>query len=433
MKNSFALSSLLASLLGLPLGHAHAADSQTILHDFAGPPDGAAPDAGLLLTASGAVYGTTTSGGGGGGAGCGTIFTLIPPAKAGAAWTETVLYSFTGGTDGAHPVAAVIADAAGNLYGTTSSAGNPACGCGTVFELARPPAGQTTWKLSVLHAFTGAPDGSTPAAGLAFDKSGSLYGTTETGGAYGDAQFNNGTVFKLTKTANVWSETILHSFNASRTDGGSPTGELVLDAAGNLYGTTDYGGTGIEPISGITGSGTVFELAKPTSGATWKSTILHSFSNDLLDGAIPPGRLVFDAAGNLYGLTSIGGHLEDGTIFKLQPPSRAGKGWKEKVLYNFNGTTGAYPLHGLALSAGNLYGTASHGGPSTACGSNGCGTVFELNPTSRKLTVLRSFTGLNGDGATPQADVALNAAGALFTTTSGGGTLANGTALELTP
>jgi uncharacterized repeat protein (TIGR03803 family) len=425
----------LAARVMLPLAGAHAAETQAVLHDFAGAPDGAGPNSGLLLSASGTLYGTTSSGGSGCSAGCGTVFELIPPAKGKSAWTETILYDFTGGADGAHPVALLVADSAGNLYGTTSTAGEAGCGCGTVFELTRPAAGATAWSLTVLHSFLGAPDGATPAAGLAFDKSGNLYGTTETGGAYGDTEFGNGTVFKLTKPAGAgaWPETILHSFNASKTDGGSPTGELTLDASGNLYGTTDYGGSGIEPISGIVGSGTVFELTKPAAGTAWKSTILHSFSNDLLDGAIPPGRLVFDAAGNLYGVTSIGGHLEDGTIFKLSPPSRAGKSWKHKILYNFNGTTGAYPLHGLALSGGILYGTASHGGSSAACGSNGCGTVFDLNPNSRKLTVLHSFTGLNGDGATPQCDVVLDAADNVYATTSGGGTLANGTALRLSP
>ncbi len=438
MKRQAVFGALVAAPLTLPFAGAEAADTQTILHAFAGPPDGASPDAGLAPGTSGIFFGTTASGGGGGcGGGCGTVYRLTPPAAGKTAWGESVLYAFTGGADGGRPVAPVVADPAGNLYGVTSTGGSPSCagGCGTVFRLAPPAAGQSAWTLSVLHSFAGAPDGATPAAGLALDKAGNLYGTTEAGGAFGDVQFATGTVFKLTKPAGAgaWSETILHSFKASKTDGASPTGELILDSAGNLYGTTDYGGSGIEPLPGFVGSGTAFELEKPVTGTTWKSVILHSFSNDLFDGAIPAGRLVFDSAGNLYGLTAIGGHLEDGAIFKLSPPGKAGKAWKHKILYSFNGTNGAYPLHGLVLSQGDLYGTASRGGPSTVCGSNGCGTVFKFAPNSRALTVLHSFTGTAGDGATPLGDVVFDAAGTLYTTTSSGGALANGTALELIP
>jgi uncharacterized repeat protein (TIGR03803 family) len=424
---------ILSALLIIPIVGADAADTETILHTFAGSPDGSKPEAGLLLL-GGKLYGTTSTGGSTTcPAGCGTVFELTPPAAGGSAYTETVVYQFTGGADGSDPVAGVIADAAGDLYGTTSLGGSSACSCGTVFEL-KPPSHGGAWTPSVLHAFAGAPDGAAPVAGLVFDKQGNLYGTTETGGIYGDATTTNGTVYKLAPLGNgEWDETVLHSFNASRTDGASPTAALILDASGNLYGTTDYGGSGIEPYSGIIGAGTAFELHKPTSGTTWNSTILHSFSNDLLDGALPAGHLVFDSSGNLYGLTTLGGYIEDGALFKLEKPKKAGKSWKKTILYDFTGKEGQYPTDGLVFSDGDLYGTTSRGGIGSGCGKNGCGVVFKFVPSSRKLTVLHGFTGENGDGATPLGDVSLDSSGNVYATAGEAGALGDGIALKLKP
>jgi uncharacterized repeat protein (TIGR03803 family) len=433
MKTLLRSTAILAALSLCCAARARAADIETVLHSFAGSPDGGSPDAGLLL-AGGKLYGTTSTGGLTSCAGgCGTVFALTPPAAGKTEWTETVLNDFTGGSDGADPVSGLIADEAGNLYGTASRGGSSQCSCGTVFELSPPAHGQTTWRLAVLHSFDGAPDGANPVAGLVADAEGNLYGTTETGGIYGDNATTNGTVYKLVAAGGGWTEAVLHSFNASKTDGASPTGALILDADGNLYGTTDYGGSGIEPYSGIVGAGTVFELSKPTQGTAWKSTILHSFSNDLLDGVLPAGRLVFDTSGNLYGLTALGGYIEEGSLFELKKPKKAGKKWSKSILYNFTGKDGQYPVDGLVFNGGDLYGTASRGGAGTACSTNGCGTVFKFAPNERRLTVLHSFAGENEDGETPLGDVVFDSSGNLYTTAGQGGVQGDGIALRLAP
>jgi uncharacterized repeat protein (TIGR03803 family) len=177
----------------------------------------------------------------------------------------------------------------------------------------------------------------------------------------------------------------------------------------------------------------VFELNKPTQGAAWKSTILHSFSNDLLDGVLPAGRLVFDTSGNLYGLTALGGYIEEGSLFELKKPKKAGKKWSKSILYNFTGKDGQYPVDGLVFNGGDLYGTASRGGAGTACSTNGCGTVFKFAPNERRLTVLHSFAGENEDGETPLGDVVFDSSGNLYTTAGQGGVQGDGIALRLAP
>jgi uncharacterized repeat protein (TIGR03803 family) len=335
--------------------------AEKVLHGF-NDEDGYGPFAGLIFDAAGNLYGTTTSGGA---FNQGTVFELTPTA--GGGWTEQVLYSFcsqTNCTDGAYPLAGLIFDAAGNLYGATYNGGIYPCGaygCGTVFELS-PTAGGG-WTETVLHSFGNGTDGAFPYAGLIFDAAGNLYGTTTGGGTY-----RGGTVFQLTPTAGGgWAEQVLYSFcsQTNCTDGGGPGG-LIFDAAGNLYGTTGGGGA--------YGGGTVFELS-PTAGGGWTEKVLHSFNGT--DGT-GPSAVIFDAAGNLYGTTeyggAYGGNLGDGTVFELTPT--AGGGWTEKVLHSFgNGTDGAWPLAGLIIdAAGNLYGMTWIGG------DYGGGTVFALTP-----------------------------------------------------
>ena len=259
---------------------------------------------------------------------------------------ETVLYSFAGGSDGENPVAGLVWDAKGNLYGITSLGG--ASGYGTVFKLDK--AGKET----VLHSFTGpAGDGAEPMAGLTRDAKGNLYGTTVYGGS-GTCKNGGldgcGTVFKLDKTSK---ETVLYSFPGTESDGTYPDAGLVPDAAGNLYDTT-FGG-------GASGAGTVFKLDK-----TGKETVLYSF--DGADGANPVAGLVWDAKGNLYG-TTYNGASGYGTVFKLE------KTGKETVLHSFVGTDGAHPYAGLVRDAkGKLYGTTYLGGSSDR------GTVWKLTP-----------------------------------------------------
>ncbi len=376
------------------------------LYAFRGGADGWQPTAGLILDASGNLYGTTS----GGGANLnGTVFELRH--KAGGGWTEKVLHTFNG-KDGNAPYAGLIFDSSGNLYGTTTVGG--AYGDGTVFEL-MPKAGGG-WTEKVLHDFNGK-DGYFPRGGLIFDDSGNLYGTTNIGGVYGV-----GTVFELMpKTGGGWTETVLHDFNNNGIDGEGPDAGLIFDGSGNLYGTTTVGGANL--------NGTVFELT-PKTRAGWTETVLYNFNG--ADGSQPVAGLIFDNIGNLYGTTSVGGANLNGMVFELTP--NTGGGWTETVLhnFNFNGTDGAGPQAGLIFDASsNLYGTTALGGV------YGDGTVYELTPKGGGWTetVLHSFCPLAGctDGSTPLAGLTKDAAGNLYGTTENGGRYGLGTVFEFTP
>jgi uncharacterized repeat protein (TIGR03803 family) len=374
--------------------------------------------AGLISDAAGHLYGTTEFGGGGpcdNSLGCGTVFELSPTS--GGGWTQKVLYNFcpqSNCPDGAYPLAGLVFDAAGNLYGTTYRGG--AHFWGTVFELT-PAAGG--WKERVLHNFNkNGTDGYGPEASLIFDTQGNLYGTTSSGGAYG-AEFSGGTVFELQPAVGGrWSETVLHSFGHG-TDGSEPESALIFDAAGNLYGTTPLGG----PYNGGF-AGTVFELT-PTAGGTWTETILYNFGN----GTDPDGPqgLVFDADGNLYTMAGDGVYGK-GTVVELKPAS--GGGWTATIIYSFNGTDGYAPNGGLIMDkAGNLYGTTDSGGAFDN------GAAFELSPTTGgdwTETVLHNF-GRNQDGRNPHAPLLLNSSGNLYGTTIGGGANSEGTVFEIKP
>jgi uncharacterized repeat protein (TIGR03803 family) len=323
-----------------------AAGPETVLHSFTGAPDGAFPRAGLVRDSAGNLYGTTY-GGGLAPSDSGTVFKVDP------AGIETVLYSFRGGGDGRSPKAGLIRDAAGNLYGTTSRGGAG----GTIFKL--DPSDTET----VLYRFAGPPDGADSSAGLVRDAAGNLYGTA--GGGASVACFGGcGMVFKL-DTAGT--ETALYSFNGGEEgpDGAFPLGSLVMDSAGNVYGTTEIGGTH--------GAGTVFAVSP--AGI---ETVLYNFTRGA-DGGVPVAGLVRDEAGNLYGTTSGGGAHGVGTVFKLSPSGA------ETVLYSFAGAPdGASPEAGLVRDkAGNFYGTTYHGGTGKCRHIGvglGCGTVFRLSP-----------------------------------------------------
>jgi uncharacterized repeat protein (TIGR03803 family) len=311
-----------------------------VLYAFAGL-DGALPRAALIHGPNGNFYSTTWQGGA---AGFGTAFRVDATGK------ETVLHNFTGmGPDGGLLLAGLTRDAAGNFYGTASATIRQPGRWGTLFKV--DPSGKGT----ILHTFTGKPDGAIPVAGLIRDASGNLYGTTYFGGSAG-----KGTVFKLDTASN---ETVLYSFTGNNGDGAQPYSGLIRDASGNLYGTTYFGG--------LAGKGTVFKL--DTAG---KLTVLHSFT-DRPDGASPVASLVMDASGNLYGTTGYGGATGKGTVFKLDTAG------KLTVLHSFaGGLDGENPAANLIMDAkGNLYGTTLAGGPGTQCGvTNGCGTVFKLSP-----------------------------------------------------
>jgi uncharacterized repeat protein (TIGR03803 family) len=372
------------------------------LHKFSNSGSGgSAILAGLVRDPAGNLYGATFEGGntGCGGLGCGVIFEVSP------ADTEIVLYTFTGGTDGGSPGTTLVRDSAGNLYGTASIGGDLGCsegfgsGCGVVFKLS--PTGQET----VLHTFTGSPDGAIAGAGVPYanllrDSAGNLYGTTGGGGVYGA-----GTVFEIDPAGN---ETILYNFcsqgGSACTDGEGPFAGVVRDSEGNLYGTTIAGGANSFCASYAVTCGTVFKLS--SSG---EETVLHSFAGYPTDGAGPVSGLVLDPAGNLYGTTESGGSVSCGgsgcgTVFEI---TAAGQ---ESVLHNFgNGEDGAGPEAVLLRDkTGALYGTTTSGGTS------GVGAVFELLSSGQE-TVLHSFD--QKDGAFPYDGLIEDSAGNLYGTT----------------
>jgi uncharacterized repeat protein (TIGR03803 family) len=378
-----------------------AAAEDTVLHSFSNNgTDGIVPDGGVIFDAAGNLYGTTWAGGT---YSAGTVYELTPAG--GGGWTEQVLHSFGNGTDGAFLAAGLIFDTAGNLYGTTAGGGTYSDG--TVFELT-PTAGGG-WTEKVLYSFNGnGTDGYAPYSGLVFDAAGNLYGTAYYGGTY-----SRGTVFELTPQAGgTWTEQVLHSFG-NGTDASAPFAGLTFDTAGNLYGTTEVGGT--------FNYGAVFELT-PAAGGTWTEKVVYSFANNGTDGTVPKAGVIFDGAGNLYGTTSQGGTYNLGALFELTPA--AGGTWTEQVLHSFgNGTDGANLYARLIFDgAGNLYGTTYQGG------SYGGGTVFRLNAQGEVL--LQSFSG--NDGASPVAGLVLDGAGNLYGTTSSGGASHEGAVFEIT-
>jgi uncharacterized repeat protein (TIGR03803 family) len=366
-----------ATLMMLAAAITAPAQTYSVLYAFKGGTDGSFPQGGVVADSAVNLYGTTASGGT---YDQGTVFKLD------ASGNETILYSFTGGDDGGFPAAGVILDSAGNLYGTATESGF-GFGHGVLFRL--DPAGNET----VLHTFSGGTDGAFPAAVLLRDRAGSLYGTTVAGGSFGF-----GVVFKLDPSENL---TTLHSFAGYPTDGESPFDAVIRDATGNLYGTTEIGGSG--------SFGTVFEI-----DSAGNETVLHSFTGS--DGMSPAGPLVRSVDGLIFGTTAAGGARE-GTVFELDPQGN------ETVLRNFLGKSdGGAPNAGLIRNAsGTLYGTTLEGGNQADCGGRtGCGVIFKLTPAGND-TLLYTFTG-GSDGGAPDSNL-LAYEGALYGTTSLGGNI----------
>jgi uncharacterized repeat protein (TIGR03803 family) len=399
-----ATTTALAIVLVLIFVATHAAQGQTfnLLHAFTGGSDGASPEAGLTIDHGGNLYGTTNGGGVGYGGvfklahknsnwvfsplysfaggidgagtysrvvfgpdgslygvtygtdgGFGTAFKLQPAVTACKTvlcpWMETVLYRFSGGSDGANPEGDLTFDQAENLYGATLQGGY---GYGVVYELAPSNGG---WTESVLHSFERDNDGVFPGAGVIFDTSGNLYGTTAYGGTHG-----LGVVYQLTPSGSGWTENLLYTFQGG-SDGGVPLSGLIMDNSGNPYGTTSQDGAG--------SCGTAFELT-PLNGS-WSFQLLYSFGGS--SGCGPQASLMLDEAGNLYGTTLNGGANGQGSVFKLTPSNGS---WVYTSLHDFTGGgDGAFPVSNVVFDeAGNLYGTASEGG------ANGYGTVWEITP-----------------------------------------------------
>jgi uncharacterized repeat protein (TIGR03803 family) len=386
---------MLAILFGLTMATVPAwGQTFKVLHTFTGSPDGMQPTS--LLEMNGTLYGTTSSGGH---YGFGTIFKVNSQGK------ESVLYSFTGGQDGANPIA-LVPDDKGNVYGVAQNGGNSGCsiiypftGCGVIFKVS------SNSKLTVLYRFSGGTDGALP-QGLVIGPSGDLYGVAEFGGDLGcgvGMGYGCGVVFRLSPSGN---ETVLYTFSNSA-DGALPGG-LSADSAGNLFGTTSLGGS----IGGscFYGCGVVFELK-----TTGKEIPLYTFT-DGPDGAFPNGSLLIDSKGSLYGTASAGGNLSGdcsfmagcGLVFKV---STAGA---ETVLYTFSGPDGNAPRAGLLASKGKVYGDTQIGGVGNF------GTVFVLGTNGEK--VLYSFEG-STDGENPQSGLILDSVGNLYGTAYFGGDL----------
>ncbi len=406
-----ALTLALLSTLLLLVARPAQAQTETQLWDFC-PDGGTCADGSQsyssLATDGTNFYGTTFDGG----LSFGTVFEVSPNSIGG--WNENVIYTFTGGTDGAHPRSSpLIFDSLGNLYGTAQYGGPNQYG--VVFELS--PQG-ANWTETVLYSFAGGTDGYSPVSGLIMDPSGNLYGTTLFGGVS-----QNGTVFELSLSGGAWSKqtiyepstgtgyagltmdakgsvygatplavfelspngdggfnsTVIHTFTGTPKDGMQAEGTPVLQG-GKLYGTTEFGG--------VENLGTVYELS-PVKNGKWTEKILHSFKGGVKDGDECYAGIVFDPAGNIYGTTISGGKFGvggDGIVFELVAPVGTGS-YKEKILWNFNGTDGTAPFGGLILdSAGNLYGTTQVGG------TYGDGTVFEVAPSGTAATTTTTLT-----------------------------------------
>jgi len=364
----------------------------TVLHSFTQQGDGGFPEAGLTMDAAGNLYGTTN---GGGIANMGTVFRL---KHSGSGWILNPLYSFAGGEDGASPAGRVVLARDGTLYGTTTEGGG--FSSGTVFHLTpqatAPRSALTSWNERTIYSFSGN-NGQSPQGDLIFDTSGNIYGTTPSGG---DAGY--GVVYELVSSSGGWAGTVLYS-PPSAPDGQHPSGGVIFDRSGNLYGVFTDGGPN--------NHGAVYELSP--SGSGWSEQILYSFTG-AGDGANPIGVLIFDASGILYGTTVTSGSGGGGTAFDITP------GPMLNTIYSFANNfhyINSGPQDKLAMdAAGNLYGTTIDDG------FYGYGTVFKLTPSDGAwvLTTLHDFTG-GSDGAQPLSNVIIDASGNLYGTTARGG------------
>jgi hypothetical protein len=420
---------------GIPIGVAAAAPHETVLYRFHGGADGFFPASRLIADAAGNLYGTSSVGGGTpchfyAEHGCGLVFELAPPASGKGAWSETILYRFEGGSDGAFP-GTLVRRADGTLYGLTAvGGGGGVCekaqkGCGTVFSLSPPAVAGGAWTEHVLYSFTGGVDGGVPTGLLAATTKGNFVGTAETGGA----ACGCGVVFSLAPPAvqgGAWTQTVLYAFtgippHSKIGDGASPMG-VIYDGAGNLVGATVYGGQ-IQGGQGGGEFGTVFRLAPPAGGGTgWTETVLYRFNineqnpvsslaidtqgelfgttylmaYEVIAGTVAPiatfsegtpsgydpyGGVIPDSAGDLYGTTLGSGEGGNGLVFRLRRPARQTEPWREQVLHGFSGPPdGSAPAGPVTLMDGALFGTTLRGGNS-GCridGGVGCGTVFSL-------------------------------------------------------
>jgi len=375
------------------------AQTYTVIHAFSGYPDGATPFAGLTMANADTLYGTAWTGAY---HAEGAVFSL---KRSGSSWTYSNVYNFQqGNNDGHNPQGGVTMDRNGKLYGTTTLGGSTNCssGCGVVYKLT-PPRNLGSWTETILHFFNGS-DGANPAYGnLIFDQAGNLYGTTTYGGTY-----NHGTVFELTPSNGSWTQTVLWNFTGG-SDASDPWSGLTLDSDGNLDGTTSYGGT--------YGRGNVFKLAR--SGSGW--TLTNLFSLNGFEGNNIIGGVAMDSEGNLYGTATEGGPQGGGTVFELVPSNG---GWAYRLIGFF--AQGIGPVDTPTLdAAGNLY--------LTTLSELGNGSVVKFVRSNAGWQSITLTTFEQNDGSEPYGSVILDPEGNIYGTASSGGSEHNGTAFEITP
>jgi uncharacterized repeat protein (TIGR03803 family) len=393
----------------------------TVIYNFTGP--FAVYPNGVIADEAGNLYGTTSEGGNGGSSCRNGSFGCGVVYKLDSSGTETVLYSFTGGADGSGPATRLVRDASGNLYGTTVLGGNTGSACGSLgcgVVFKVDPTGTET----VLHTFFG-PDGAEPEGRLILDASGKLVGVTSSGGgpSFSCQVLSCGVVFEMDSTGQTYRD--LHHFTGGA-DGAGPGSGLTEDSAGNFYGTTGAGGTGTSCLNGSFGCGVIFKM--DSSG---NETVLYNFTGGA-DGYAPES-LIRDEAGNLYGTAGAGGNLTGvcapsgcGVVFKLDPSGN------QTVLYAFTGgADGRAPNDGLVRDAGgNLYGTTHYGGTNAGLCSVGCGVVFKVDPNGVE-TVLHTFSA-GTDGGFPFSGL-LVYKGSLYGTTGSGGSHSAGVVFAVKP
>lgn len=396
-----------------------AAASEKVLYSFTGGADGASPSGGVIADAAGALYGVSQVGGS---AQLGVVFKLTPPAAGQSKWSETTLHTFRGldQSDGDEPQTQLLMDKSGALYGTTFFGG--IANNGTAYRLTPPVGGAGPWTETVLYSFCPnlgvCPDGQQP-VGMTFGPDGALYGVAEFGGPT-----HGGVIFKLTPPQSghgSWAETVLAGLPLVS----EPKAGLFIDSAGALYGTTSLGGA--------FGHGSVFKVTPPAKGKTaWALTTLWSFGRTPADGRLPLAAVSFGPDGALYGTTALGGGKANaGVVFRLLPPGPGQKTWQEFVLHRFTGTDGAQSFAGVVFDGkGALYGTAAAGGPANQ------GSVFKLVKADSGVTwleqILHTFRAAT-DAAEPIDPVLIRPSGALVGTSDLGGQFGKGAVYQIVP
>lgn len=387
------------------------AQTFTVLHTLNGTTDGNAPGNGLVADRGGNLYGVASSGGTApcpDNRGCGTVFTL---SRHGTGWIFSVLYSFTGVSDGWNPEAPLAVAPDGSLYGTTFWGGTDGCGfgwgCGTVFRLQPPPRFCPTvscdWTKTTLYEFTGAADGQYPLGQITFDQAGNLYGTASTS----ESDQYNGSVFEMAPSNGGWTFNLLYAFPSSGFSSGALEGGVVFDSQGNLWGVQGFGGT--DDCSDVGDPcGSIYKLSPSQSG--WTETTVFGFSASI--GGCPSGTLVLDRSGNFYGTLCTNGPYGSGGIFQFVPSSG-----ELNLLYSIAGNPAddAGPYGGVVMDqAGDLY-AADEANGTYRCGGLECGFAFQLSPLNGSwvFTSLHNFMG-GSDGATPVGPLALDAEGNVY-------------------